>query len=382
MAGFGNTISDMAFNVTNGTINQGLATALNDLEHLIIHGKHKGVKFYYDQTSGGGVIQVMTRALIGGAVSELGALAKNTFKDLLWSDDKVNEKANPWHDGRVQARKREQDEARRNNENGKYGAFPVNNGANFIYAGDQHGYYCEDALMLGIPLAQDKKVRFYQNYRRSGSNENNTFVPGYTSETGREHIYKSQEFDSDHLVWWDCTAIISVDSQKNLVVTPVQGRDYSRKELVSNGDINIRVSGQITSLYPDIYPFEEVKKLRQILRYKGIIEINSQILDSWDIDKIIIKDFDFPQEEGGKAVQKYSFTAVAVQPAKLAEVQEDTIRMVTQPFVVEEPDEDSKWSDLLKEQFERLKRGAAEIADTGVSVGSDLLINDLLNKSI
>ena len=86
MANFGSTMADVGFNVTNGAINQTLSVQLNNLEHMLIHGKHKGVRFYYDQTSGGNVLSVLTKSLIGGAVSELSTLAKNTFKDLLWKN--------------------------------------------------------------------------------------------------------------------------------------------------------------------------------------------------------------------------------------------------------------------------------------------------------
>lgn len=380
MAGFGTIInSDVTFNVTNGALNETLATQINNLEHLLIHGKHQGVRFYYDQTSGGNVLTVMTKSLVGGAVSELGSLAKNVFKDLLWKDDN-KPTASTWYIEKKAARKKEQDEIKRNGlYNSQYGAFPVNNYQNYVYAVDHGGYLCNDALMLGIPLAEDKKLKFSQKYRLSKITDDNFWI----SEVERindSNAYQENNFETDHLVWYDCTAVVSVDSSKNLVITSVQGRDYSRKELVSNGDINISVNGYITSPFPDIYPFEEVKKLRQILRYKGVIKVNNQILDSWDIDKIIIKDFSFPQEEGGKAIQKYSFNAVAVQPVRLSEVNEDTIKLVTQPFETEQRDEENKWADLLNKQLERLKMAASDVLDVGISQGNDYLMNDLWNK--
>lgn len=378
MASFGSLMENVSFNVTNGALNDTLSVQLNNLEHLLIHGKHKGVRFYYNQTGGGNVISVMTKSLMGGAISELGELAKNTFKDLLWKDDNYAKNSNPWHEARKKARKKEQDEIKRNGSyDSKYGAFPVNDSKNYVYAVDHHGYVCQDALMLGIPLSDDKKIKFSQKYRLGN------YVPGFTQEYSERNIYKTEEgIDIDHLVWYDCTAIVSIDSSKNLVVTQVQGRDYSRKELVSNGDINISVSGYITSPYPDIYPFEEVKKLRQILRYKGIIKVNNQILDGWDIDKIIIKDFSFPQEEGSKAIQRYSFNAVAVQPIRLSEVSEDTIKIITQPFDTRRDKEENKWVDMLNKQLERLKKAAANDIDVIVSQGSDYLMYDLLDKSL
>jgi hypothetical protein len=219
-------------------------------------------------------------------------------------------------------------------------------------------------------------VFFSQRYR------NEDYITGYSYDGDGKRGYKANDIPNcDHLVWFDSTAIVSVESSKNLVITQVQGRDYSRKELVSNGDVNISVSGYITSLYPDVYPQEEVKKLRQILRYKGIIKVNNIILDSWDIDKIIIKDFNFPQEEGGKSVQRYSFNAVAVQPVMLSEVTEDSIQIITQPFESSDTKKKSKWSDMIDSNIESLKKGAGSLLDVGLSKGSEALNNTLYNKN-
>ena len=366
MADFGSTMADVGFSVTNGATDQTLSVQLNNLEHLLIHGKHKGVRFYYDQTSGGNVLSVVAKSLIGGAVSELSTLAKNTFKDLLWKDSKKTNERSGWSFDRMEAIKGELAK--------EYGKFPVNKDANgqtneYIYAIDHQGYRCRDALMMGIPL--EKKIFFSQEYR------NEDLIADFRTGEKRSQVYTNNDIDNcDHLVFFDCTAIVNIDSAKNLVITPVQGRDYSRKELVSNGDINISVSGVITSMYPDVYPADEVNKLRQILRYKGVIEVNNQILDSWDISKIIIKDFSFPQEAGGKAVQRYSFNAVAVQPVKLSEVDEDSIGIIKQPFDVEVKEED-KWKDMLDKNIERLKQAAGNLVDVGLSQGSSLLNNEI-----
>ena len=58
------------------------------------------------------------------------------------------------------------------------------------------------------------------------------------------------------IAFCDLGATVSSQSSNNLILTKVQGRDYSRKELVSGGDINFTVTGKIVSNYPDIYPYE------------------------------------------------------------------------------------------------------------------------------
>ena len=134
MANFVSTMSDMGINVTNGALDQTLSVQLNNLEHLLIHGKHKGVRFYYDQTSGGNVLTVMTRSLINGAISNLGELAKNTFKDLLWKDEKFQDSSSGWAFDRIEAIKTEVLQ--------EYGKFPVNKddkgvAKNYIFANNR-----------------------------------------------------------------------------------------------------------------------------------------------------------------------------------------------------------------------------------------------------
>lgn len=123
------------------------------------------------------------------------------------------------------------------------------------------------------------------------------------------------------MVWYDTTALVTINSDKNLIATRVQGRDYSRKELVSNGDIKFSVSGQITSGKPDIYPSEEVKKFIKVMQYKGIVKINNQILDQFGISHIVITDFNMPPRQGYKALQQYSFSAIGLQPEKILKSQ-------------------------------------------------------------
>lgn len=140
------------------------------------------------------------------------------------------------------------------------------------------GNVCYDALMLSIPVANKIKVSVAE-----------------------------ADFMSDHLVWYDTTALISLSSDKNLILTRVTCRDYSRKELVSNGDLNFSISGHITSGIPDIYPSAEVQKFRQVMQYKGIIEVNNEFLDQWGI----LIDPRQPQKNGYYSVESVNITFCA-----------------------------------------------------------------------
>jgi len=76
---------------------------------------------------------------------------------------------------------------------------------------------------------------------------------------------------------------VQVSSKNNVVLTTVQGRDFTRKELVSGGDYEITINGKITSKYPDVYPEAEVSKFLKLMQYRGVLTCENTILRQFNI---------------------------------------------------------------------------------------------------
>ena len=127
-------------------------------------------------------------------------------------------------------------------------------------------------------------------------------------------------------VFWDLGPIVQVQSSNNVVLTKVQGRDYSRKELISGGDVNFTVTGKIVSNYPDVYPYDLVSKFITLMQHKGVINVSNLMFQQFNVTQILIKDFQMGQNEGFKNVQPYSFTCVGVEPDEAVKVVKDTIQ--------------------------------------------------------
>ena len=120
---------------------------------------------------------------------------------------------------------------------------------------------------------------------------------------------------------------------------------------------------------PDVYPASEVQKLRQILQYKGIVEVNNEFLDQWGVKKIVIKSFSFNSSEGDKSKQEYSFEAVGIQPDAEANVTSDTIKVINYAIKEETDNQESlAWKDVLTSQLENLKSQSVD----GVVLGTSL----------
>lgn len=309
-------------------------------------GRDEKVKFYWDFEAGGSILNIAARKITGGVVDVLTDDIIAQYKKLISSGKKING-GNKYSARSAAALEAYNDaiEAQKEDEN-KYGRIEVKNpykqdgfDKRYIYAYDDWGNVCTDALMLSIPVSKPIELK-YEVY------------DGSLISTKNDIDQRRQNFASDHLVWYDTTALINLSSDKNLILTQVSGRDYSRKELVSNGDLNFSVSGKITSKIPDIYPSSEVQKLRQILQYKGIIEVNNEFLDQWGVSKIVIKSFSFPSSEGNKAVQEYSFEAVGIQPDTEANVTSDTIKVIDYTLAEETDGKNSIWKGILDAQLE------------------------------
>lgn len=127
-------------------------------------------------------------------------------------------------------------------------------------------------------------------------------------------------------VFLDLGPMVQVQSANNVVLTKVQGRDYSRKELISGGDMNFTVTGKIMSNYPDVYPYEMVSKFITLMQHPGVLHVANLMFEQFNVNQIVIKDFQMGQNEGCKNVQPYSFTCVGIEPDEVVTVVQDTIQ--------------------------------------------------------
>lgn len=112
---------------------------------------------------------------------------------------------------------------------------------------------------------------------------------------------------------------VQVSSKNNIVLTVVQGRDYSRKEFISAGDFEISISGKITSKYPEVYPEAEVSKFLKLMQYKGVINCDNTIMRQFKISQIIIQSYNFSSSDC-RNIQPYTISCVAVEPSEAIEL--------------------------------------------------------------
>lgn len=117
----------------------------------------------------------------------------------------------------------------------------------------------------------------------------------------------------------DLQPMVQVSSKNNVVLTTVQGRDYTRKELISGGDLEISINGKITSKYPDVYPEAEVSKFLKLMQYRGVINCDNTILRQFKITRLIVLNYSLTPSDC-RNIQPYTLTCVAVEPSEAVEL--------------------------------------------------------------
>ncbi len=117
----------------------------------------------------------------------------------------------------------------------------------------------------------------------------------------------------------DLASHVQISSRNNILLTQVQGRDFTRKEFISGGDLEITINGKITSKYPDVYPESEVSKFIKLVQYKGVINCDNTILRQFNITQLIIQGYTFHTTDC-RNVQPYSLMCVAVEPSEAVEL--------------------------------------------------------------
>ncbi len=101
--------------------------------------------------------------------------------------------------------------------------------------------------------------------------------------------------------------IITVNQEKNIVTTPMQGRDGTVKEYISDGDYTISVDAAVSSYtinqetqsdYNDsqAYPLSQLEDVIDLLKIKDTVAVHSDFLTLFKITDVVVKSYAMVQE--------------------------------------------------------------------------------------
>ncbi|MDB0602641.1 DUF6046 domain-containing protein [Tenacibaculum maritimum] len=113
------------------------------------------------------------------------------------------------------------------------------------------------------------------------------------------------KYGSKELILEEC--VLTVSQEKNIITTPLQGRDGTVKEFISKGDYNISadlaVSNYNKSESEDSsdessfqYPRELLEKLVKLLNVDDTIIVDSDFLTVFGVKSVVVQSYNLQQE--------------------------------------------------------------------------------------
>lgn len=333
MGYFGDVWSNLVFNAGNAT-----SQFVNSLN------------WRYQQTQGG--IKYVSRSAYKSALVHVAKqLAMSTLEGELNS---LLPKYEKFARDKMRDAMRVQQEANRKVliSNGKKSTedfgFIICEGGHKLIAKTKYGTPVPEALILsfdGQETVHYDDVLWDENSAESYTiKKKNTLEKLWNPGNEIEHTiqsHKADPFDTKTVFHIDLAPKVSMNSSKNVILTQVQGRDFTRKELVSGGDMTYSISGSIVSNNEGVYPTEAVKRFVKIMQYNGIVNVNFITFGLLGVNRVIIKDFSLESAEY-KNIQPYSFTCVAVEPDDAITLKADTIASINKDLA------ESQWDTWYK----------------------------------
>lgn len=110
------------------------------------------------------------------------------------------------------------------------------------------------------------------------------------------------------------TCLISVKQSKSIIKTKLPNRKGTVKEYIALDDYEVTIEGIISGVRGafTIYPIDQVQDLVKLCEAPVSIQITSSYLnDLFDINYLVIEDYDISQEIGGMGQQKFTMSCVS-----------------------------------------------------------------------
>ncbi|MXV37673.1 hypothetical protein GO491_03110 [Flavobacteriaceae bacterium Ap0902] len=134
--------------------------------------------------------------------------------------------------------------------------------------------------------------------------------------------------------------IITISQERNIVTTPLQGRDGTIKEYISDGDYNITLDAAVMDYTTNTdkednewvqvakkkYPKAELERLREIILAKKDIEVQSSFLQIFNITTAVVKSFTLQQETHSNR-QSIQIQMLSDMPYEIKQIKEDYVKV-------------------------------------------------------
>jgi hypothetical protein len=119
-------------------------------------------------------------------------------------------------------------------------------------------------------------------------------------------------------------ALIEVSNDRNIVMTPVSGRNGTVKEYMSDNDYSINIKGNLINPLAGHHPEVLLKALHSICKAQVQIKVTSSLLYYLDITALVIKKYEFRMVQGFRNVIDFELNCVSDLDPDILETQDAT----------------------------------------------------------
>ena len=111
--------------------------------------------------------------------------------------------------------------------------------------------------------------------------------------------------------------LMIVTQFRNIVETPLAGRDGTVKEYISDGDFQVEIRGVIISPYKNQYPRDQVVLLKRYCSLKKEISVSSNFLDIFDITTAVVMSYDVGEKVGSRNEVPFTLRLLSDEPIEI-----------------------------------------------------------------
>lgn len=113
------------------------------------------------------------------------------------------------------------------------------------------------------------------------------------------------------------TVLMTVDMTKNLVLTPLQGKNGTVKEYISDGDYLVDIRGEIISELPNVYPKDLVTRLVNLCKVPHQLNVSSFFLQLFSVSSIVVQRYEIAEKLGSRNSVPFTIQALSDTPIEL-----------------------------------------------------------------
>lgn len=110
------------------------------------------------------------------------------------------------------------------------------------------------------------------------------------------------------------SAIVDLRQPMEVVKTQVQGRRWTVKEWIAEGDFEITFSGLLAGR--GAYPLEDVVRLKEYMTLGVPLRVSHAVLNALGIHEIVVEEWSLPSDQSIN-IAPYEFVALSDEPVEL-----------------------------------------------------------------